>query len=190
MFLQEMPFLIQSDAGLGLSVASVGLILMPGTLCDMLAGPITGRLVVSRGVQPACIIGSLLLLISVLILLPGIPSILVSDDILDDLLSRNVNDINCLYHCHDRLCSQNPDSRSYRTDAECSGLSVGMVGPVITGIILSSALASQSGSGYQLVLKESAFITVHSVLVLIAIIILCFSIILYYSNTMFQKKQT
>ncbi len=61
--LQTMPYLITSPAGLGLAVIYVGILLMPGTLTDMISGPLAGYIVAKRGVVLPFLLGSLALLI-------------------------------------------------------------------------------------------------------------------------------
>jgi len=60
--LQMMPYIIRLPTGLALSAEMVGLILIPGTLCDMTAGPLTGRMIPVIGCRLPCITGSFLLL--------------------------------------------------------------------------------------------------------------------------------
>jgi MFS family permease len=178
MFLQEMPFLIQSSTGLGLTAASVGLILMPGTLCDMIAGPVTGRMVVSRGVKPACIIGSLLLVLSIAILLVIKPSfylLVVVWMIFSAGMSMTAT------ACIIAIIDYVPRSRT----AEATGLmqSVqtigGMFGPVITGLVLATATVTTMKDGVVWTMPaEETFGFVHGIIFFICIIILCCSLIL------------
>lgn len=60
--LQMMPYVIRLPTGLALSAEFVGFILIPGTLCDMAAGPLTGRMIPFIGCRIPCIGGSLLLI--------------------------------------------------------------------------------------------------------------------------------
>ena len=61
MLLQMMPYVIRLPTGLSLSAEIVGLIIVPGTLCDMMAGPLTGRMIPRIGCRIPCITGSLML---------------------------------------------------------------------------------------------------------------------------------
>lgn len=60
--LQVMPYLIASPAGLALSVIYVGILLMPGSLTDMISGPLAGFMVSRKGVVIPFILGALFLL--------------------------------------------------------------------------------------------------------------------------------
>jgi MFS family permease len=175
MLLQEMPFLIQSSTGLGLSVGFVGLVLMPGTLSDMISGPLTGRLVLSRGVRPACILGSVFLLLASGILLAGIPSLPVLA-VIWMLFSAGMSVTTTA--CIIAYISFFPPSRT----AEATGLvqsvqTIGaMVGPVITGVVLAEATVSsiRGGSAW----TEPAtftFIHLHGVALIFGLAILILS---------------
>ncbi|MDD4254166.1 MAG: MFS transporter [Methanofollis sp.] len=59
LLLQSMPYIIESPAGLGLTAFSVGLIMVPGTVADMISGAVAGRIVQKKGFQFAFIIGAL-----------------------------------------------------------------------------------------------------------------------------------
>jgi len=61
--LQVMPYLISSPAGLALSAIYVGILMMPGSLTDMISGPLAGYMVTKKGVVLPFILGSLFLLI-------------------------------------------------------------------------------------------------------------------------------
>lgn len=63
MLMQTMPYLISSPAGLALSAIFVGILLMPGTLTDMISGPLAGYLVSKRGVVLPFVFGSVALLV-------------------------------------------------------------------------------------------------------------------------------
>ncbi|WP_298669478.1 MFS transporter [uncultured Methanofollis sp.] len=58
LLLQSMPYIIESPAGLGLTAFSVGLIMVPGTVADMISGAVAGRIVQKKGFQFAFIIGA------------------------------------------------------------------------------------------------------------------------------------
>jgi len=175
LLLQEMPFLIQSHTGLGLSVGFVGLILMPGTLSDMISGPLTGRMVLSRGVRPACLLGSLLLLSASCIVLAGMPSlpVLVLIWILFSA-GMSITTTACII----AYIHFFPPSRT----AEATGLvqsvqTIGaMVGPVITGIILAESTVSFMQNGSLWIEPASfTFTHLHSVVFVVSVIILCSS---------------
>ncbi len=176
MLLQEMPFLIQSGTGLGLTAASVGLILMPGTLCDMIAGPLTGRLVATRGVRLPCVLGSLLLVCAMLILLSWNLSFLTLV-IAWMIFSAGMSTTST--SCMIAIIDYVPASRT----AEATGLmqSVqtigGMVGPVLTGLVLagSSVPYLKDGSIWMLPAPVT-FMNVHGMVLLISIIVLLCSL--------------
>jgi MFS family permease len=178
MFLQEMPFFIQSKTGLGLTAASVGLILMPGTLCDMLAGPLTGRLVVSRGVRPACIIGSLLLISSISLMILGEPSFLLLVCVwMVFSAGMSATATACLIAIIDYV----PRTRT----AEATGLMQcvqtigGMAGPVVTGIVLASSTVSDISNGKTWWIPAAeTFTQVHMILLFLSIVVLLCSLAL------------
>lgn len=61
--LQVMPYIISHPAGLALPIIFVGILLMPGSLTDMVSGPLAGYLVSKKGVVLPFLIGSIALLI-------------------------------------------------------------------------------------------------------------------------------
>lgn len=172
MLLQEMPFLIQSKTGLGLTVGYVGLVLMPGTLCDMVAGPLTGRLILSRGVRPACILGSFLLVAALLVLLAGIPSLLILTFIWMIISAgMSITTTSCIIAFIDFV----PPSRT----AEATGLVQsmqtigGMIGPVITGLVFAESSVTYLRDGA--VWTEPAsftFVHLHGVALAVGVIVL------------------
>ncbi len=178
MLLQEMPFLIQSSTGLGLSAVFVGIVLMPGTLSDMISGPLTGRLVLSRGVRPACLLGSILLLSASGILLAGIPSLPVLA-IVWMLFSAGMSVTTTA--CIIAYIGFFPPSRT----AEATGLvqsvqTIGaMVGPVFTGVVLAEATISSVRDGS--VWTEPASFTfthLHGAALLMSLVILLCSLLI------------
>lgn len=56
--IQTLPYLIESPTGLGLSRLTVGLVMMPGAIADMICGPLTGVLIRKRGVRTAMLLGT------------------------------------------------------------------------------------------------------------------------------------
>lgn len=180
--LQEMPFLIQSPTGLGLTAGYVGLVLMPGTLCDMISGPITGRYVLSRGVRPACILGSVFLLVSSFLLLSGIPSLLMLTVIwMIFSAGMSVTTTACIIAFIDFV----PSSRT----AEATGLvqSVqtigGMVGPVITGLILTESSVTTLRNGVIWEYPASfTFVQVHEIALVLGILVLVCSCMIHNHN--------
>jgi len=172
MLLQEMPFLIQSSTGLGLSAAFVGIVLMPGTLSDMISGPLTGRLVLSRGVRPACLLGSILLLSASGLLLAGIPSLPVLA-VVWMLFSAGMSVTTTA--CIIAYIGFFPPSRT----AEATGLvqsvqTIGaMVGPVFTGVVLAEATISSVRDGSVWVEPASfTFTHLHGAALLLSLLIL------------------
>jgi len=61
--LQLMPYIISHPAGLALPIIFVGILLMPGSLTDMVSGPLAGYLVSKKGVVLPFLIGSISLLV-------------------------------------------------------------------------------------------------------------------------------
>jgi MFS family permease len=178
MLLQEMPFLIQSETGLGLTAASVGLILMPGTLCDMMTGPLTGRLIAGRGVRLPCVTGSFFMAGAVLGLLTGSLSFLTLG-IAWMIISAGMSMI--LTSCTIAMINHVPSSRT----AEATGLiqSVqtigGMAGPVLTGLVLAGSSVTSLRDGVAWALPAPhAFTQVHGIVLLVCIVILLCSLCL------------
>lgn len=191
MLLQEMPFLIQSGSGFALTAVFVGFVLMPGTLCDMAAGPITGRLIVIHGVRIPCIIGSFLLVTGTAILFVGIPSILVlAGAWMIFSAGMSMTSTACMI----AIIEYVPSTRT----AEATGLmqSVqtigGMIGPVITGLILAGSSVSSIREG--MTWYEPAAVTfsqVHGVALLISIIVMVCSFMVRpgLQSKIFQKQK-
>lgn len=77
--LQVMPYLIASRAGLALGIVYVGILLMPGSLTDMVSGPLAGYLVAKKGVVLPFVFGSIALLIGcgIFFLFPLTPLLVV-----------------------------------------------------------------------------------------------------------------
>ncbi len=180
LLLQEMPFLIRSESGLGLTAGFVGLVLMPGTLCDMLAGPLTGRMVVSRGIRLPCLIGSLMMVISSLILLFWMHSLLMIT--LAWMIfsgGMSVTATACMIAIIDYV----PLSRT----AEATGLmqSVqtvgGMVGPVLTGLVMAGQTADGAAGGISGVMPHAgAFVQIHLLAFFVCLLVLSASLLLLW----------
>nr|WP_298669500.1 MFS transporter [uncultured Methanofollis sp.] len=69
LLLQVMPYVIESPAGLGLSAIAVGLIMVPGTVADMISGVAAGRFAGMKGIRIPYLIGALELAIACMLLL-------------------------------------------------------------------------------------------------------------------------
>ena len=178
MLLQEMPFLIQSETGLGLTAGYVGLILMPGTLCDMLAGPLTGRLVVSRGVRLPCLIGSLFLIGALLLILPGTPG-LISLTIAWMIFSAGMSVMATA--CMIAIIDFVPKSRTAEATGFMQSVQTigGMAGPVFTGLVLATMSVSSLRNGQVWTIPASeTFVMVHEIALLIAVLIFICSFLL------------
>lgn len=174
--LQEMPFLIQAETGLGLTAAAVGLILVPGTLCDMAAGPITGRLVASYGVRIPCVIGSLLLILSMVILLSAGLSFL---SLVIGWMIFSAGMSTASTACIIAMIEFVPATRT----AEATGLMQcvqtigGMVGPVVTGIVIAASSVTSVRDGAQWTIPlPSAFMQLHLLVLCIGVVILVCSL--------------
>jgi MFS family permease len=129
--------------------------------------------VVSRGIKPVCIFGSLLLLLSTLFLIFAVPSVMVlTGSWMLFSAGMSMTSTACIIAMIDYV----PRSRT----AEATGLmqSVqtigGMIGPVITGIILASAKVSSPGSD----IPAGSFVAVHHLLAAVVTIILFLSFLL------------
>ncbi len=138
MLLQMMPYLIQMPTGLSLSEGYIALIMIPGTFCDMIAGPVTGRMMIRTGVRLPCMIGGLLLAFPVALLLIFPPSVLLL------VLVWMIFSAGMSTAATAQLIGAMQIVAGGRT-AETTGLmqSVqtfgGMIGPVITGLFLTGS---------------------------------------------------
>ncbi|MGV8109433.1 MFS transporter [Methanospirillum sp.] len=170
--LQMMPYIIRLPTGLGLTAEMVGLILIPGTICDMVAGPLTGRLIPRIGSRVPCVIGSLFFL-SAGILLFVFP---LSIEIL--VIAWMVFSFGMSMIATADLIGVMDHVREDRT-AEATGIIQsmqtlgGMAGPIVTGIILSSSQVSMvyQGEEWQVPQMESYYLVFLAV-VLISLVIL------------------
>ncbi len=176
MLLQEMPFLIQSGTGFGLTAAYVGLVLMPGTLCDMVAGPVTGRLVVNHGIRIPCIIGSAFLIVGTGILLAGIHSILLLTVAwMIFSAGMSMTSTTCMIAIIDYVPqARTAEATGFMQSVQTIG---GMIGPVITGLILAGASISSIRDGVTWIEPEaSTFGQVHLLTLLICIVVMICSL--------------
>jgi len=144
--LQMMPFIIRLPSGLGLSAAMVGLILIPGALCDMIAGPLTGRMIPVTGCRPPCILGSLLLLGAGALLYLS-PLSIITLVIAWTLFSFGMSMVATAdligvmdYVSEDRTAEATGIIQSMQTLG-------GMTGPIITGTILATSGVSMMYQG-------------------------------------------
>ncbi|MDD1724046.1 MAG: MFS transporter [Methanospirillum sp.] len=136
--LQMMPYIIRLPSGLSLSSEMVGYIIVPGTICDMAAGAVTGWMLPYLGCRIPCITGSLLLLGTGLLLffLPVSVPVLVIAWMLF-AFGMSVLATAGLIGAMNNV--------SARRTAEVTGLIQGMqtlggmAGPVITGFLLSTS---------------------------------------------------
>jgi MFS family permease len=141
-----MPFIIRLPSGLGLSAAMVGLILIPGALCDMIAGPLTGRMIPVTGCRPPCILGSLLLLGAGALLYLS-PLSIITLVIAWTLFSFGMSMVATAdligvmdYVSEDRTAEATGIIQSMQTLG-------GMTGPIITGTILATSGVSMMYQG-------------------------------------------
>ncbi len=165
--LQMMPYIIRLPSGLALSAEMVGLILIPGTLCDMVAGPLTGRMIPVIGCRLPCIMGSLLLLGAgcLLFLLPiSLAGLVVAWMLFSFGMSMvaTADLIGVLdYVGEERTAEATGVIQSMQTLG-------GMIGPIVTGIILATSQVSTMYQGEIWQVPETG--TYHQVFLAVIII--------------------
>lgn len=152
--LQMMPYIIRLPTGLSLPAEMVGFIIVPGTVCDMAAGAVTGWMIPYLGCRIPCITGSLLLLGTGLLLfvLPvSVPVLVIAWMLFAFGMSvlataGLIGVMNCV---------------SARRTAQATGLIQGMqtlggmAGPVITGLLLSTSQVSLMYQGEEWIVPEA-----------------------------------
>ena len=172
MLLQVMPFVIRLPSGLSLTPQMVGLILIPGTLCDMIGGPLTGRMIPIIGCRIPCVIGSVMLLSAGVILftLPLSFWVLV---IAWMLFSTGMS----VVATADLIGVM--DYVSVERTAEATGIIQsmqtlgGMAGPVLTGFLLSTSEITVIQEGKELIIPETGtFYLVFGAVALISILLI------------------
>jgi MFS family permease len=135
--LQMMPYIIRLPTGLAMPAEMVGFILIPGTLCDMVAGPLTGRMIPVTGCRIPCMAGSLFLISAgvLLILVPVSGTVLVIAWMLFSFGMSMVATADLIgvmdYVGEERTAEATGIIQSMQTLG-------GMIGPIVTGIILAS----------------------------------------------------
>jgi len=141
LLLQMMPYIIRLPSGLALPAEMVGLILIPGTLCDMAAGPLTGRMIPVVGCRIPCILGSVFLTCAGLLLFafPLSLMLLVLAWMLFSFGMSMVATADLLgvieYVSEDRTTEATGIIQSMQTLG-------GMVGPIVTGLIFATSQTS------------------------------------------------
>lgn len=181
--LQMMPYVIRLPTGLSLSAEVVGLILIPGTLCDMIAGILTGKMVVQVGCRIPCIIGSFLLAgVGVLLLsVPlSVPVLVIGWMLFAFGMSviATADLIGIIYFVgSDRTSEATGVIQSMQTIG-------GMAGPIVTGILLESSQARVTIGGEEWTVPTAGAYD----LVFISIVILGFVLLVVSWVFMGEKK--
>jgi MFS family permease len=137
MLIQTLPYLIESPTGLGLPALAVGLILMPGSVADMVSGPATGMLIGRWGVRPAMVLGSVLLLLGTLLYAFTAPSVavLVGAGVLFNAGMSVTLTGNTIIVVRAAEASETGTwTAVYHTSQNIGG----MIGPVIAGVFLTA----------------------------------------------------
>lgn len=175
--LQMMPFIIRLPSGLSLSASMVGLILIPGALCDMIAGPLTGRMIPVTGYRLPCIIGSFLLLSTGILLyffLISIITLVVAWTLFSFGMSMvaTADLIGVMdYVSKDRTAEATGIIQSMQTLG-------GMVGPIVTGTILATSKISMMHQGEIWDIPETwTYYLVFFIVILISSVLLVISLV-------------
>ncbi|WP_165394838.1 MFS transporter [Methanofollis fontis] len=135
MVIQTMPFLIESPTGLGLSSVAVGLILIPGSFADMIAGPLAGILAARKGIRITMIIGSAVLLAGAVgYVLAGrsVPGLILAGILFNAGMSATLTG-NTIIIVREAVAAETATWTAVYHTAQNMG---GMSGPVIAGAIL------------------------------------------------------
>ncbi|MDK2975210.1 MAG: hypothetical protein PWP08_1581 [Methanofollis sp.] len=144
MLIQTLPYLIESPTGLGLSSLAVGLILIPGSVADMISGPATGALVGRWGVRPAMILGSVLLLAGALVYALAVPSVVVL--IAAGILFNAGMSITLTGNTIVVVRAAAPSETGTWTAVYHTSQNIGgMIGPVIAGVFLTASAIEVPG---------------------------------------------
>lgn len=144
MLIQTLPYLIESPTGLGLPSLAVGLILVPGSVADMISGPATGALAGRWGVRPAMILGSVLLLAGALVYLLAAPSIAVltiAGVLFNAGMSVTLTGNTIIVVRAARASETGAWTAVYHTSQNIGG----MIGPVIAGSFLAASAIEVPG---------------------------------------------
>jgi len=144
MLIQTLPYLIESPTGLGLSSLAVGLILMPGSVADMISGPATGALVGRWGVRPAMILGSILLLAGALfyaLTRPSVAVLVVAGVLFNAGMSITLTGNTIIVVRAAEASDTGTWTAVYHTSQNIGG----MIGPVIAGAFLTTFATAVPG---------------------------------------------
>ncbi|NLV27358.1 MAG: MFS transporter [Methanomicrobiales archaeon] len=172
LLLQMMPYVIRLPTGLFLSAEIVGLVIVPGTLCDMIAGPLTGRMVPLIGCRIPCIVGSLMLAVSgvMLFILPLSVLVLVLAWMIFSFgmsVIATADLIGVLEHAGEEQTAQ---ATGIIQSMQTLG---GVAGPVITGLILaSSQISTQIDSEEWIIPTTDVYYLVFFVVIVISLLLL------------------
>jgi len=164
MILQALPYLIENPAGLALSEFAVGLILMPGSIADMVAGPLTGVMVRRYGVRRPLISGAVLLFSGAAVYFVGFNSI--SMLVLAGVLMNAGMSVELTANTIIMLHSVPEEETAAGTALIQTSQNVGgMTGPVITGIIISGFTAVAFGSVFLVATVFAAMVVIMTLFV-------------------------
>ncbi|WP_342677666.1 MFS transporter [Methanofollis sp. UBA420] len=159
LLLQSMPYIIESPAGLGLTAFSVGLIMVPGTVADMISGAFAGKIVQKKGFQFAFAIGALEIAIGcgALIVFPLSVPVLVLVWIaiyagMSVLLTVD-NIVVVAAAPRDKLTTASALIHTLQSVG-------GTLGPLITGIALASHSGAPAGTAFATIFAISGVIAV------------------------------
>lgn len=180
--LQMMPYIIRLPTGLALSAEVVGLILIPGTICDMAAGPLTGRMIPIIGPRIPCILGSFLLIGAGLILfLFSLSSVTLIIAWMIFSFGMSVIATADLIGVMDHV----GDNRTAEATGIIQSMQTlgGMTGPIITGILLSTSQITTLYQGEEWTVPDTS--TYYLVFLAVAII----SCIILLSSWFFMKSR-
>ncbi|EJG07290.1 major facilitator superfamily MFS_1 [Methanofollis liminatans DSM 4140] len=144
MLIQTLPYLIESPTGLGLPALAVGLILMPGSVADMISGPATGAMVGRWGVRPAMVLGSALLLVGALLYLftgPSVAVLVIAGVLFNAGMSVTLTGNTIIVIRAADAADTGAWTAVYHTSQNIGG----MIGPVIAGAFLTGFAVNVPG---------------------------------------------
>lgn len=144
LLLQVMPYAIESPAGLGLSAIAVGLVMVPGTVADMISGIATGRFAGTRGVRIPYLIGALELALACMLLLVlplSVPLLVVIWIAVSSGMSILITADSIAV-----VASARPDRMATASSLVHTFQNLGgAVGPLVAGLALAGSKQSYSG---------------------------------------------
>lgn len=164
LLLQVMPYVIESPAGLGLSAIAVGLIMVPGTVADMISGIAAGRFAGNRGIRIPYLVGALELALAcmLLLILPLSAPLLV-------LVWIAVSSGMSILITVDSIAvvaSARPDRMATASSLVHTFQNLGgAVGPLVAGLALAGSTSASSGfsAAFLIGMVFSAFVLIQAV---------------------------